>query len=221
MSQLAFDPNLAQATRQPVFGEGSVVGSAESTTTSRFEELSSEDFIRIIFTELSNQDPFEPNDSSALLEQLNSIRSIESDLQLQDRLENLVTQNQLASAGSLVGTFVSGLTADLARADGLVIGISRNGEQVNLDLDNGYQIPMNQLETVLDPQILAQQLAQQQYQQQLQNQLPPQVLEQLSQLSQTPPPVVVLGPTQPTGADESAPPAPGGGESADPIAASP
>ena len=39
--------------------------------SNRFNELSSEDFMKIIFTELQQQDPFEPNDSSALLEQLN------------------------------------------------------------------------------------------------------------------------------------------------------
>ena len=54
-----------------------------------FNALSSEDFIKIIFTELANQDPFQPNDSSALLEQLNSIRSIESDTKLIDKLEDL------------------------------------------------------------------------------------------------------------------------------------
>ena len=57
-------------------------GSTASAPTSRFTELSSEEFIKIIFTELQNQDPFKPNDSSALLEQLNSIRSIESDIEL-------------------------------------------------------------------------------------------------------------------------------------------
>ncbi len=49
---------------------------------SRFSEMKTEDFIRIIFAELSNQDPFSPNDSGALLDQLNSVRSIESDTEL-------------------------------------------------------------------------------------------------------------------------------------------
>ena len=38
---------------------------------SRFNDMSSEEFMKIIFTELQQQDPFKPNDSSALLEQLN------------------------------------------------------------------------------------------------------------------------------------------------------
>ncbi len=70
---------------------------------SGFQAMTTEDFVRIIFTELSHQDPFKPNDSGALLEQLNSIRSIESDLKLMERLDRLVVENQLASAGALVG----------------------------------------------------------------------------------------------------------------------
>ena len=54
---------------------------------SSFSSMNSEEFVKIIFTELQNQDPFQPNDSSALLEQLNSIRSIESDMALTDQLK--------------------------------------------------------------------------------------------------------------------------------------
>jgi flagellar hook assembly protein FlgD len=50
-------------------------GSPAPATSSRFSEMSSEDFMKIIFTELQSQDPFKPNDSGALLEQMNSIRS--------------------------------------------------------------------------------------------------------------------------------------------------
>ena len=103
-------------------------GSPAQTGTNRFTELSSEDFIKIIFTELQNQDPFQPNDSAALLEQLNSIRSIESDIQLSSRLEDIVFQNQLSSAGNLIGKRVAGLTADAQRVGGTVESVARTGD---------------------------------------------------------------------------------------------
>ena len=101
---------------------------AAAGTSSRFTELSSEDFIKIIFTELQNQDPFKPNDSGALLEQLNSIRSIESDIQLSKDLESIVFQNQLATAGNLIGKRVAGLTADNERVGGTVKSVARSGD---------------------------------------------------------------------------------------------
>lgn len=117
----------------------------------RFSELTSEEFIKIIFTELSNQDPFSPNDSSALLEQLNSIRSIESDTQLTKQLGAIVTQNQLSSAGGLIGKDVQGLTPDANRVSGRVVSVARQDEDVSLLLDNGWVVPMDNVEAILDP----------------------------------------------------------------------
>ena len=118
------------------------------TSINRFSEMSSEDFIRIIFTELANQDPLEPNDSGALLEQLNSIRSIESDLQLIDQLKSLVTENQLAAASNLIGKHVTGLTANSDAVEGNVVAISREADSVAIQLDNGFIIPFESIDTI-------------------------------------------------------------------------
>ncbi|RLS64263.1 MAG: hypothetical protein DWH96_04210 [Planctomycetota bacterium] len=122
-----------------------------SSTPSRFNELSSEDFMRIIFTELSNQDPFKPSDSSALLEQLNSIRSIETDIQMQERLSSIVFQNQLSSAGNLIGKRVSGLNQDSIRVGGTVQSVIREGDSVGLVLNTGWVLPMDNVEFIDSP----------------------------------------------------------------------
>lgn len=115
---------------------------------SRFNEMSSEEFMKIIFTELQQQDPFKPNDSSALLEQLNSIRSIESDIQMGEQLESIVFQNQLASAGNLIGKRVGGLSTENSRVAGTVKSVSRVGDQIGLLLNNNWVIPMENVEYI-------------------------------------------------------------------------
>jgi flagellar basal-body rod modification protein FlgD len=136
MSQIgAFDPTDA-ALRSP--------------PTNGFGDLKSEDFIRVIFTELANQDPFQPNDSSALLEQLNSIRSIETDLELMDRLDSLVFENQLAAASSLIGKFVQGMSTSNDRVAGVVTSVIREGDAVTLELDNGWRVPIDSVEEIHD-----------------------------------------------------------------------
>jgi flagellar basal-body rod modification protein FlgD len=104
----------------------SQISSATSTdaalagaSSNRFSEMSTEEFIDIIFTELTNQDPLQPNDTSALLDQLNSIRSIESDIALAGQLEALVTENQLSAASAMIGKFVGGLSQDFERGQRL------------------------------------------------------------------------------------------------------
>jgi flagellar hook assembly protein FlgD len=121
--------------------------------TDAFSEMSSEDFIRIMFAELSNQDPFQPNDSAALLEQINSIRSIESDMRITEQLQALVTENQLASASSMIGKFIAGQTEDFKTVTGFVVSVIRQGDAINLELDTGWWVPIGNVQTVLDPQI--------------------------------------------------------------------
>lgn len=127
-------------------------GNAGATKlSSRFSDMSSEDFIKIMFTELENQDPFQPNDSAALLQQLNSIRSIESDAKMTDQLRSIVTQNQLASAGTLIGRQIQGLTNDANRVAGQVVSVAKQDDSVSLLLDTGWVVPMDNVEVIVDP----------------------------------------------------------------------
>lgn len=132
----------------------SVLGAGEGTRTAAgdaFSSLSSEEFTKIILTELQNQDPLEPNDTGALLEQLSSIRSIQSDLELQNRLEAMVAQNELAGASGLIGKRVSGLTDSSKRVEDEVVSVSRTQSGAVLNLKSGSRMPMGNLDEILAP----------------------------------------------------------------------
>ena len=124
------------------------------TSVNRFNEMSSEDFMQIIFTELQQQDPFEPNDSSALLDQLNSIRQIESDISMTEKLEDIVFQNQLSSAGNLLGKAVQGILPTGDSVAGTVLSVVRQGDSVSLELSSGWMLPMDNVEIIVDPSTL-------------------------------------------------------------------
>ena len=121
-----------------------------STTPNGFSAMSSEDFMRIMFTQLANQDPFAPSDSSALLEQMNSIRSIEANIDLMERLDALVFENKLSSAANLIGKEVQGLTADGNRVTGTVVTVLRQRDDIVIELDNGWRIPIDNIQTIRD-----------------------------------------------------------------------
>lgn len=110
-----------------------------------FGELSSTDFVRILVEELSNQDPFEPNDSAAILEQLSSLRSIESDISLQGQLENLVLQNSIGQAGSLIGREVEGLNLDNDIVSGTVTSVRVVDGATEVQLDTGDSLPLDRV----------------------------------------------------------------------------
>ena len=87
-------------------------------------EINSEAFLKLLITELQNQDPMEPMSNQEILEQLGQIREIESNLQLTETLESLSLGQNIAAANSVIGRLVAGLTDDGERIAGRVDGVS-------------------------------------------------------------------------------------------------
>ncbi len=123
--------------------------------TRGFSEINSEDFVAMMMSELSHQDPLKPNDTQKLLDQISSIRSIESDQSLLDSLNGMVNSNEFASAANLIGTLVSGITEQGSRAADVVLSVSRTSDGPVLNLFNGARVPFKNVDEVvapLDPQ---------------------------------------------------------------------
>lgn len=116
-----------------------------------FSEISSEDFMSMILSELSNQDPLEPNDTEQLLNQISTIRSIESDEGMLDSLDNMIDSNEFASAANLIGTLVSGLTEENRRVADVVLSVSRTDEGPVLNLFDGSRVPFENVDEVVAP----------------------------------------------------------------------
>ncbi len=116
-----------------------------------FAEVTSEEWLGIILEELSNQDPFEPNDTSATLEQLNSLRSIESDISLQDQLQSLVLQNSIGQAGALIGKEVQGLSNTGLNVTGIVSSVRVVEGKSQLQLQSGSTIKFSNVTNVGNP----------------------------------------------------------------------
>jgi len=127
--------------------------SVPQAATSSFEQMTSEDFIRVMFAELTRQDPTKPTDSKDLLAQLGTIRSIESDLSLTRRLEEITKQNEITSAGSLVGQFAEGKVNGITTR-GFVDSVSITRTGIHLNLSSGFTIALSNLEKLFDPALI-------------------------------------------------------------------
>lgn len=125
--------------------------STESSSSSRFNELTSEDFVKIIVTELTRQDPLKPNDTNALLNQISSIRQIESDLSLSSDIKDLVRSNEFASASGLIGSQVNGITDDNQRVAGIVVSVSQTSDGPIATLQSGVRLRFSQIDEVSLP----------------------------------------------------------------------
>jgi flagellar basal-body rod modification protein FlgD len=127
----------------------SLTGNSPTSTTANSNlSLNGSDFIQMMLTELKNQDPMNPTDSQALLSQMSSIGQLQSADQLQSTLTSFSFQNQMSSAGNLIGKTVMGLDVSNKQTAGIVTGVVAQNNQVYLQLSNNDQIQMSNLEAV-------------------------------------------------------------------------
>ena len=115
-----------------------------------FSSLSSESFVKIIFSELGHQDPLQPSDSNALLQQLSNLRNIQSSTDLSNSMSSLVAQNEFAAAAGLIGQVVSGVSDELKRVTGEVTSVTHDAYGAVLKLKTGDRVHMVNMDQIGD-----------------------------------------------------------------------
>ncbi len=96
-------------------------------------------FLNLMLTELQNQDPLNPTDNAALLQQVGELRGISSNDQLVTTLKGFSNTQELTTASSLIGKTVKGLDDAAKEVNGEVTSVSvkidekdRNKRQVQV-----------------------------------------------------------------------------------------
>lgn len=125
--------------------------------------LGADDFLKLLVTQLTNQDPLSPTSNADLLQQLSSIRDIQLSTSLVDSLTALTGSQRYGAAAALIGKHVTGRIGDevngFQSVGGAVVGIHFNADgSIALELDSGVQLPMDQLQSVTSPQHAAESL---------------------------------------------------------------
>src|SRR5438046_7481936 len=95
--------------------------SAGTQPPAGLQSLQSQDFFKMLITELQQQDPLQPAKTQDMIGQVSQIRSIELSKQLTDTLGVLSRQQRTSGASELLGKFVS---ADFGDPSGQVATLS-------------------------------------------------------------------------------------------------
>ena len=85
-----------------------------------YNELDIDSFLKLLISELQNQDPLDPMDNSEMVQQIGQIREIGATDQLTKTLSGLASSQDLVTASSLIGQAVTGLADDASEVDGIV-----------------------------------------------------------------------------------------------------
>lgn len=104
-----------------------------STATSAATQLNMQDLLKIMLTQLTNQDPLKPMDNTAFVGQLAQFSMLELSQETNDKLDSLVnTQASLQSVG-LIGRTVD-VQTDSGTITGTIASLSFSGSSPTLSL---------------------------------------------------------------------------------------
>lgn len=127
------------------------VAAASSTATTGTGQgigaMTGLDFLKLLITELSNQDPFEPMKNQDLLEQLSAIRSLEANMTLSQNIGALVGNQELASATVLIGRTITGLSTAGLLVEGTVERVILDASGVRVQI-GAYEVPLGSITKV-------------------------------------------------------------------------
>lgn len=123
------------------------------TSTGGLGGVSGEEFMKILVKQLQMQDPMKPMSNEEMVSQLSTIRELEMNTRMSNKLEQLTDQQRFGSAAALIGKHVKGTVSDsngneFAR-EGVVTGIRfTDSGDVMLELDTGEMLPLVALQQV-------------------------------------------------------------------------
>jgi len=127
------------------------VSSTSSTGTTPVNSgaaLSSDAFMKLMIDQLSHQDPLNPTDSNQLLTQISQISQLQANTTLTSNLQTLTLQQSIGAAGNLIGKNIQGLDDSGNAMTGTVTSVKVVNQKVRLELDNGADLPMENVTTI-------------------------------------------------------------------------
>jgi flagellar basal-body rod modification protein FlgD len=98
--------------------------SASAAASNALGSLNLNDFLNMLLTELQNQDPLDPMDSTTMLTQIGQITQVGATQNLTTTLNSLLLGTGLNSASAMIGKTISGLADDGTQVNGVVSGVT-------------------------------------------------------------------------------------------------
>ena len=102
----------------------STPGAASKNEVHDLKDLDVNQFLQLMISELTNQDPLNPMDNTQLVQQIGELRSIAASDQLTSTLQAVQTQQSLTTASSLIGKRVTAISTDNENVTGKITSVS-------------------------------------------------------------------------------------------------
>jgi flagellar basal-body rod modification protein FlgD len=108
----------------------------QQVQTGGINDVDIDDFLKIMITELQNQDPLNPLENDELIQQISQIRSVGATEKLTQTLDSVLLGQNVSSATNLIGAEIDGLSDDNENVTGVVehVSVANGTPKLHLDL---------------------------------------------------------------------------------------
>ena len=107
-----------------VTGIGAPSAAADAQLAASLNNVDMDEFLKLMITELQNQDPLDPMETSEMMSQLSQMREITATDKLTNTLDAVLMGQNLTTASSLIGKHITALSTDGSEVTGLVDRVS-------------------------------------------------------------------------------------------------
>ncbi len=100
--------------------QSSSSSSSSSNPNNALTSLNLDQFLKLMVTQLQNQDPLNPTDNNQILQQISSMQQINSSSKLNSTLDSVLLGQNISSASTLVGKTIKGIDDQGNAVNGVV-----------------------------------------------------------------------------------------------------
>jgi flagellar basal-body rod modification protein FlgD len=129
---------------------GSISAASTAATASPAANLGLQDFLKILLTQLSYQDPLKPMDNQQFMAQIAQFTSLEQTQQMNDKLDQLIGNQAALQSVGLIGRTVD-IQTSTGKVTGTVASLALQGDSptISVSASGGSVIPDVSLSQIL------------------------------------------------------------------------
>lgn len=127
-----------------------------SKETLAAQALDKDDFLKLLTTELTHQDPTAPMDNKDLILQLSQFSTLEATTNLNENMARFITDSKQSNAAALLGKEVAYYDSTSGGLyTGAVTGVVTTSDGPALVLDNTTTVKLSQVALISNPSVTA------------------------------------------------------------------
>lgn len=112
--------------------------------------VSKTDFLKLLTTQLTHQDPLNPSQDIDFTAQLAQLQALDEQMSMTSTMKSLRTDMQIQAGTAMIGKYVSGTDSANGQASGLVDRIVSTSDGIFVELSNKKRIPVENISNVWD-----------------------------------------------------------------------